>query len=85
MKTLTFDYKNKKETDKEHKHIDVYINGVYVGYIISEVSNKFAVANWYFVYNYEFTTFKSIPKEFKINGSISANTKKELINIVEHL
>lgn len=29
----------KKETEKDHKHEDVYINDIYKGYIIREKSN----------------------------------------------
>jgi hypothetical protein len=82
---MNFAYKNKKETDKNRKHIDVFINNTYVGFIISEVQNKFASDNWYFVYSYDFTTFKQVPENFKIQGSISHQTKKELINLIENL
>lgn len=82
---LKFKYVAKKGTEKERKHIDVFINNIYVGYIISEVENKFVSDNWYFVYNYEFTTFKNIPKEIKQKGSISSKTKKELLIFLEQL
>lgn len=82
---MKFTYKNKKETDKERKHIDIFIDDKYVGYIINEIENKFAVDNWYFVYSYNFTIFKNVPENFKIKGSISAKTKKELIDIIENL
>lgn len=32
--------KSKRETDKEHAHIDVYANGQYIGYITAPKVNR---------------------------------------------
>ena len=67
---LTF--KNKKETDKELNHIDVYNDGVFIGYIIRNDSLAAPVnMNWNFC-----TKMIAIP-------NLHGKTKKELIDKIK--
>jgi hypothetical protein len=67
---LTF--KNKKETASELKHIDVYKDGVYIGYIIKNDSLAAPInVNWNFC-----TKMIAIP-------NLHGKSKKELIDKIK--
>lgn len=63
MRNTIFEFKSKKETDKERLHQDVYKNNVYIGYIINECKNKYDAFNWYFVGCNKYPILKSMTKK----------------------
>lgn len=72
MKTITT--KHKRETEKELKHEDIFLNGEYIGYIIKDNPLVNAVLEWHFVTS----NYNNIPH-------FAAKTRKELlIKITEH-
>ena len=59
-------FKNVKQTDKNHAHINVFENGVYIGYITSPEVNTVS-GKW---------RFSGTPENY------SANTKSELLKLI---
>ena len=68
MKVLSF--KNKKETDRELKHIDVFCDGLYIGYMIQD--NPIIGTDWHFT-----------PNNYGTHDPARATTKKELIKLIK--
>ena len=67
-------FKHKKETLSMNAHIDVYENGIYLGYIIHQ-------DKWYFVC--ESNDRVSRFYDYKNNVSLNAPTKERLIQKME--
>ena len=60
-------FKNVKETDKNHTYINVFENGVYIGYITSPKVNTVS-GKWHFSGTTE---------------NYNANTKSELLKLID--
>ncbi len=69
-------YKNKPETDKDFKHVDVYIDNKYVGYILDD---KLVYPN---AYNPK-KRWGMILAGDKFTRAFSAPSKKKLISMLE--
>lgn len=65
-------FKNKKETERTLNHIDVFNDGIYIGYIIK--SDK-----WYFANTKDNNLYDTSKGYY---SSFEAKTKKELISII---
>lgn len=73
---LTF--KNKRETEKEHQHIDVYYDGEYIGYIIK----SFEQDGWGFVNKSQYPLWQI---ENEVNRVLFQKTKNKLIENIKNI
>jgi len=72
--------KNKKETEKEHSHIDVFHDGEYIGYIIKSLPTE--QNGWAFVNKSQYPLWKI---ENGINRVLFQKTKNKLIENIKNI